>query len=171
MSEPRLTSPRVGMDRRSRVVTRILRWAPLLLLAIPLHAATQRVLQWQRAARILGRFSASESHATDAVPELPGERAFPFATTPTDVLRWIEYRPAAPRAALVLVHGVQYLGIHEPRLVRFARSLASEGVLVVTPELPELADYRIDPRSIDRIGLVTQDLARRVGHPVGVVGT
>lgn len=167
MVDTRLQTPKVGIGR----FTLVLRLLPVVFVVVLVGAMWQRVGQWQRAARILTKFSAADSAVSAGVTETPGERQFDFATRPDDVLRWIEYRPAQVRAALLLVHGVQYKGIHEPRLVRFARALASEGILVVTPELPELADYRIDPRSIDRIGLVARDLAQREGHPVGVIGT
>ncbi|GAC1650229.1 MAG: hypothetical protein NVS9B15_09720 [Acidobacteriaceae bacterium] len=53
---------------------------------------------------------------------------------------------------LVLVHGVHYLGIEEPRLQTFARGLAKEGVIVFTPELPEASRYVIAASDIDVIG-------------------
>lgn len=167
MGVTRLQTPKVGMG----CFTLVLRALPVVCIVVLASAMWQRVAQWQRAARILARFSAADSAAAASVAETPGEGPFEFATKPDDTLRWIEYRPTAVRAALLLVHGVQYKGIHEPRLVRFARALASEGILVITPELPELADYRIDARSIDRIGLVARDLARREGRPVGIIGT
>ena len=83
------------------------------------------------------------------------------------------YRPRGRAGApgLVLAHGVHYQGIGEPRLQRFARTIASSGVLVMTPELAELADYRIDPRTIDTIGESALDLRKRVHRTtVGVMG-
>jgi acetyl esterase/lipase len=76
--------------------------------------------------------------------------------------------PHAP--GMVIAHGVHRLGIEEPRLVRFARSLAAAGIAVLTPELAELADYRLDPRSIDAIGAGAAALRARTSHPVGVMG-
>ncbi len=76
--------------------------------------------------------------------------------------------PDAP--ALVLIHGVHHLGIDEPRLIAFARALSSCGVRVLTPELPDLKDYRIDPNSVRTIGQSVQWFARSTGHPVGVMG-
>lgn len=52
---------------------------------------------------------------------------------------------------LVLVAGVHAAGIDEPRLAGFARSLAAEGVAVVTPQLEDLARYAITARSTDTI--------------------
>jgi dienelactone hydrolase len=68
-------------------------------------------------------------------------------------LRARAYRPAQWRGArgLVLVPGVHAAGIDEPRLVGFARDLAASGHPVVTVELPDLARYRISPRTTDMI--------------------
>lgn len=76
-------------------------------------------------------------------------------------LRARVYRPAssgvpdspdaigAPPA--LVVPGVHAGGIDEPRLVQFARDVASMGRIVVAAELPELKRYRITPQSTDMI--------------------
>jgi len=72
---------------------------------------------------------------------------------------------------VVLAHGVHRLGIEEPRLKAFSRALASTGIAVLTPELRELADYRIDPRSIATLGLAVTELRARLdGRRVGLMG-
>jgi dienelactone hydrolase len=71
---------------------------------------------------------------------------------------------------ILLVHGVHHLGVDEPRLVRFARALAESGILVMTPEIRELADYHVDPRSIATIGEAARRLRERAARPVGVIG-
>ncbi len=71
---------------------------------------------------------------------------------------------------MLVVHGVHHLGIDEPRLVAFARALASSGIQVLTPELPALADYHVDPHSIDLIGASARDFAQTLGHKVGILG-
>ena len=53
--------------------------------------------------------------------------------------------------ALLLTPGVNALGIDEPRLVTFARHLASSGFIVLTPELPDLSRYLVTARSTDMI--------------------
>lgn len=75
--------------------------------------------------------------------------------------------------AVVLVHGVQYLGIEEPRLQRFAKSLVSAGLVVLTPQVDELADYHVSPRSIDTVGAAVRALRARSGGAahVGLLGT
>jgi pimeloyl-ACP methyl ester carboxylesterase len=71
---------------------------------------------------------------------------------------------------LVVVHGIHHLGIEEPRLVGFARTFAQSGVIVLTPELRDLADYRVTPNGIATIGEAAAELHHRLGHPVGVLG-
>jgi dienelactone hydrolase len=81
-------------------------------------------------------------------------------------------RASSQRAGLVMVHGVHHLGMNEPRLVRFARSIASTGIVVLTPDVRELADYAVDAASVGTIGAATTALrARLQGEPkVGVLG-
>ena len=77
-------------------------------------------------------------------------------------------RPDAP--GLVLVPGITYLGMNEPRLMAFARSLAACGLRVLTPELPDSRDYRIDPGDITALGDAAQWLAHATGRRVGLMG-
>jgi len=72
---------------------------------------------------------------------------------------------------MVLVHGIHHLGIDEPRLVNFARAAASDGHMVLTPEIAALADYHVDGASIGTIGESAAWLEQRLGAgPVTVVG-
>ena len=57
---------------------------------------------------------------------------------------------------IVVVHGMHELGIDEPRLVSFARSLAASGFFVMTPLVPGIADYRVEGESADVIGTAVQ---------------
>ena len=73
--------------------------------------------------------------------------------------------------AMVVVHGLHQLGIEEPRLVNFAKSLAETGVEVLTPQVDAISDYRVVPQSIDVIGASAHELARIIGgQQVGVLG-
>ena len=92
--------------------------------------------------------------------------------TPTGSIRARIYAPRgiANAPGMLVVHGVHHLGIDEPRLVAFARALSSSGIQVLTPELPALADYRVDAHSIDLIGLSARDFSQSLGHKVGVLG-
>jgi pimeloyl-ACP methyl ester carboxylesterase len=76
--------------------------------------------------------------------------------------------PNAP--ALVVFHGVHYLGIDEPRLMSFAAAMASCGMRVLTPELPDIKDYHVDSTSTKTIGESVHWFAQRTGGPVGVMG-
>jgi len=76
--------------------------------------------------------------------------------------------------AVLLTPGVNALGIDEPRLVTFARHLASSGLLVLTPELPDLSRYLVTARSTDMIEDAAvwladnRELAR--GARIGIMG-
>ncbi len=72
--------------------------------------------------------------------------------------------------ALIVLHGVHHLGIDEPRLEAFAAAMASCGLQVLTPELPDIKDYHVDSTSIKTIGESTQWFAKKTGGPVGVMG-
>lgn len=73
----------------------------------------------------------------------PGDREIPCRV----------YRPAgrAPERAVLLLHGVHTLGYKEPRLARFARELARQGCLVVTPDLEDLRNYDLGVTAVDDI--------------------
>ncbi len=77
-------------------------------------------------------------------------------------------RPHAP--ALVIFHGVHHLGIDEPRLMGFAAAMASCGIRVLTPELPDIKDYHVGPASVRTIGESAKWFAAQTGGPVGVMG-
>ncbi len=72
--------------------------------------------------------------------------------------------------ALMVLHGVHHLGIDEPRLTSFAAAMASCGLQVLTPELPDIKDYHIDAGSVRTIAESTRWFAAESGGPVGVMG-
>ena len=76
--------------------------------------------------------------------------------------------PDAP--AMVIFHGVHHLGIDEPRLMGFARAMASCGIRVLTPELPGIKDYHVSQDSVRTIGESAKWYAGQTGGPVGVMG-
>ena len=88
--------------------------------------------------------------------------------------RAYRYEPQREPGAygLVLVHGVHYLGIDEPRLVRFAESIAETGLTVLTPEIASLTDYRVDHAAVVEIAASARALRVELGseNPIGVVG-
>jgi dienelactone hydrolase len=115
-------------------------------------------------------------------PQHPGEIAtltsHPIEEIPTEVptsaglVRARLYIPqgVAHAPGIVVVHGVHHLGIDEPRLVAFARSLSASGLRVLTPELAALADYRVESGTIAIIGDSARDLSTSLGEKVGVLG-
>jgi dienelactone hydrolase len=71
---------------------------------------------------------------------------------------------------MVIVHGVHRLGIQEPRLMAFSRAISASGILVLTPEVEDLSDYRITEHSINVIGAAAHMLRERAGEKVGILG-
>jgi pimeloyl-ACP methyl ester carboxylesterase len=94
------------------------------------------------------------------------------ALTPHGPLRYRLYVPQDVKnpGGVVLLHGVHHLGIEDPRMWSLARALASAGVLVMTPELQDLADYRVTAQTIDVIGDSAVVLSTRMDRTVGVIG-
>lgn len=88
------------------------------------------------------------------------------------LLRARLYRTSSDEGVPVLVvPGVHAGGIDEPRLMQFARDLASMGRSVVAAELPDLKEYRITPRTTDMIEDAGLWLATRSGlAPDGRIG-
>ena len=102
----------------------------------------------------------------------PIEETLTEITIPSGTLRARLYIPKGIGHApgMVVVHGVHHLGIEEPRLVSFARAMSASGIRVLTPELPALADYQIDSRSIALIGFAARSFSANLGQKVGVLG-
>ncbi|MBI2158951.1 MAG: hypothetical protein HYU25_00920 [Candidatus Rokubacteria bacterium] len=69
------------------------------------------------------------------------------------------YRPARPRRATLLVHGLSTFGRRQPDLARFARLLAAEGQLVLVPDFPGLIAFRLGGREVEEIGAALDHLA------------
>ena len=72
--------------------------------------------------------------------------------------------------AVIVLHGVHHLGIEEPRLVAFATALSSHGFLAITPELNDLADYRVTPETIQSIGECARFVRQSSGKPATIIG-
>jgi len=78
------------------------------------------------------------------------------------------YRPAAPRGALLLVHGLSRAGRRHAELARLAR-LAQHQRLVLVPQFEGMVAFRLSGREVDEVAAALGALAAR-GHGVGVVG-
>lgn len=61
------------------------------------------------------------------------------------------YRPARPRGALLLVHGLSRAGRRQPDLERLARALAAHRLLVVVPQFEGLAAFRLAGSEVDDV--------------------
>ncbi len=157
-------------QKRSRSV----RWAAVVVLLVLLAFFVRSGERHVRAASLLLRFADPNAHGF-----LPTYRRHVVIEKLTEVetargvVRARMYSPEglANAPGLVLVHGVHRLAIDEPRLVKFARALASVGMVVLTPEVKEIADYRIDALSIETIGAAAHTLRGHLhGQRVGLMG-
>jgi dienelactone hydrolase len=95
--------------------------------------------------------------------------------TPEGPVRVRIFTPdATSGAAVLLVSGVHPDGIDEARLVALASDLASTGVNVVTPEIPDLRQYRLTARVTDTLEHAAEWLADRRelsgGQRIGMIG-
>ncbi len=126
-----------------------------------------------RAMSLLLRFS--DSHAQGLATRFanhPFKEEDGAVLTPHGALRYRMYTPQDIQnpGGVVLLHGVHHLGIEDPRMWALARALAGAGVVVMTPELHDLADYRVTTRTIDVIGDSAVALSTRMRRRVGVMG-
>ncbi len=126
-----------------------------------------------RAMSLLLRFSDAHAHGLETrFANHPFKEEDGYALTPHGRVRYRTYTPQDVQDpdGVVLLHGVHHLGIDDPRLWNLARALAGAGVLVMTPELQDLADYRVTARTIDVIGDSATALSARMHRKVGVMG-
>jgi pimeloyl-ACP methyl ester carboxylesterase len=150
---------------------RLLAWLLLLLpiLVAVIYPVAQNYL---RAASLLERVS--DPHATGWIANYEVHPVDVHDTTFDFRGRAIAARIYLPRGVgfapgIVVVHGMHELGIDEPRLVSFARSLAASGFFVMTPLVPGIADYRVQPESADLIGTAARIFAQQLEVPkVGI---
>jgi dienelactone hydrolase len=171
MSNPtRSSAPAASLPARPRRLRHWLLLGAVVLLAVVIRPAAAHV----RAAALLLRFADERAqgglsemgrHDVDEEPATVDTARGPVRArvyTPRDV---------ADAPGVVLVHGVHRLGIDEPRLTRFARAIAASGVVVLTPEVQEIADYTVDPVSVETIGAAARTLRARLGGGrAGVMG-
>src|SRR4030095_2252055 len=77
------------------------------------------------------------------------------------------------RVAL-LTSGLHVSGIDEPRLTRIGHELAASGIVVVTPDIPELSRFEISPAITDMIERAALWLATESGldgdQRIGMMG-
>jgi dienelactone hydrolase len=148
-------------------------WKKALLVVLALAAVL--AMPWGarlwRAQRLLRALAAAPTAASDDIHS--EELLIPRHDRP---IRARLYRRAdgTRGPGLVVAHGVHHQGIDERRLVPFVRELARAGLVVLTPALDDLADYRIDARSVGELGDSVKYLAARTelldGDRVGLLG-
>jgi dienelactone hydrolase len=145
-----------------------------VLLALALLSLYIPVRQNSSGASLLMHIANRNAHGVIADYDTRAVQVVPtIVNGPAGPIRAKLYLPAntehAP--AMVVLHGVHHLGIEEPRLVNFSRAIASHGIIVLTPEMVDLADYHVEPEAIEVIGASVHDLTQRTGTKrVGVLG-
>ena len=146
----------------------------LAVFVLLVAALWRPVTRYVRAAEFLATLAAlgkSEARSTERVTS--EELTIPSASGP--IRARLYFRSDRPRGpGVVVAHGVHYQGIDERRLVPFARGLAREGLVVLTPELADLADYRITASGVGVVTAAVHYLASRRDHVsderVGLLG-
>jgi pimeloyl-ACP methyl ester carboxylesterase len=150
---------------------RLLAWL-LLLLPIVVALFYPVAQNYLRAASLLERIS--DPHAGGWIAKYDVHPVEVQNTTLDFRGEAIPARVYLPRGVafapgIVVVHGMHELGIDEPRLVSFARSLAASGFFVMTPLVPGIADYRVQAESADIIGVAARSFAQQLEVPkVGI---
>jgi len=89
--------------------------------------------------------------------------------TASDLLHADLYRPARPRGALLLVHGLSRMGRRQPDLARLANLLAQRGLLVVVPQFEDLAAFRLSGREVEDVRAALRYTAA-FSRSVGIAG-
>ena len=149
-----------------------------MFVAVALVLATGGVLlEYARGAAFVARAAGAQG----IVRSVAEWRRQAVAETTVDIpwrvghLRGRRYEPTRPKGRpLLLVPGVHASGIDEPRLIGFARELASIGHPTVTAELPDLTHYSVTVRTTDMIEDAALWLTGQPGLPpdgrIGMMG-
>jgi dienelactone hydrolase len=136
------------------------RWAVVVGLCLLALAGYSPAARHVRAVQFLQRLSGPPTAAAQSATVRSEDVTIPGKNGP--IRGRLYFRAdAPPRAGIVVAHGVHYRGIDERRLVPFAKALAESGLTVLTPELAELADYRITRGGVDVIRDSVRYLASR----------
>jgi dienelactone hydrolase len=162
--------------RREAVVERPRVYAGIVAIVVVLAA----VVIWPFVHAHLQAVAVLDLVANKAVPSLlrdvtlePVESKVITLPLPSGAVRARLYTPKGnPNApGVVVLHGVHYLGMDEPRMIAFASAMSSCGLRVLTPELPGIKDYHVDANTIATIGDSAAWLAaQQRGKPVGILG-
>jgi pimeloyl-ACP methyl ester carboxylesterase len=176
-ASPSAASPRPAIAPRQapkpsrRIVVWIVLIATLALGAVGLWLVLDNYL---RAASVLARLSNPDAKGfITRFSRRPFVEETGSAETPHGLLTFRLYVPKglAHPPGIVVLDGIHRAGIEEPRLINFARALCGAGIEVMTPQLQDLADYRVTPATIDTIGDSAVLLGAKMGQPkVGILG-
>jgi dienelactone hydrolase len=160
---------------RDAASRRAVRWRVLVFVVATLLITLYRTAGAHvRAAGLLVRFA--DEHASGLVVDLgrhPVETTEASLDSASGRTRARLYVPRGvdDPPGIIIAHGIHRLGIDEPRLERFSRAIAATGVVVLTPELRDLADYHVDVRAIDTLGIAAHALRDHLGgERVGLMG-
>lgn len=139
----------------------------LAALALGFALLTPSLLRHKRA---IGLLSSMSTEDRERVPSM-GRPVIDLVSASGKPIPAREYGPAREHASQIIVlgHGIHHLGISEPRLRRFAEHLAAEGCYVLTPELTELASYRITEEGAEALS-ASVAYAAKGGEKVGLIG-
>jgi len=100
-----------------------------------------------RAAGLAGRYPRVAGWHRQPISELP-------ITIPSrhGMISARLYRPAGrSTGAVLLVPGINAMGVEEPRLAAFARAMSETGLLVLTAAMPDMTRYLVTPGTTDTI--------------------
>src|SRR6185436_19695837 len=108
--------------------------------------------RYWRAGKLLSALS--HAHAAGAQAEAAGDPLVEETLTVEGAggsfrARIFRLRGQAPGRGLIVGHGIHHEGMNERRMVPFARELARAGLVVMTPEMTDLADYRITRQGVN----------------------
>ncbi len=166
--------------RREAIAARPRRYVKILLVCLGVLLVVDAVVGWPflvtrlQAVAVLDRVGGQPVPAVvrwlAVEPVKTTELTLPLPSGPVRARMYTPVNhPDAP--GMVVVHGVHYLGMDEPRLEAFASAMAACGLRVLTPELPNIKDYHIGASSIASIGDAAAWMAHASGgKPVGVMG-
>jgi dienelactone hydrolase len=138
----------------------------LLILGLAAAVLAPSAVRLWRAQRLLR----SLVSAPNAPPrEVRTEEVMIVGNRPPIRARLYFLESGSRREGIVVAHGVHHQGI-DGRLIPFVRELARSGLVVLTPALEDLCDYRIDPRSVQELTDSVVYLSRRADLVDGRVG-
>ncbi len=160
------------MKRRRKLVAAVV--APLVIVAGASYAAWDRIRGASfvvQAANLQGLVRSVAELGTEPVTETPARVPWRGGEIAG---RWYVPDTRSGRPVLI-VPGVHAAGIEEPRLLTFARDVASMGHPVLTAQLPDLARYTLSTRTTDMIEdaaawLADQPEHRAADGRIGVMG-